>query len=285
MLSQGNSGGPLIDEKGELVGVNTLAVSDAQQLNFSLESRVLKRIVSDIIKNGKVVRAFLGIEAAEFVKYNLEEQNKVQAETLTESPVLWHILPGSPAEKLKELLGYSISEINGVKIHGNEDLLDVLESVKPKEKVEFGLEKDGVKVVKSLTAEPLTDKRLAETAHFYFKEHFNISLEDNSSGVIMNYPVGAQENALQYFDKEEDRFITYLPRGERAYILACGNSKDIKDSDLWKTDTYKDLGNALRLSVPNGLISFLEYDTEHEPLFIRGLISDRKDLIGKSVLY
>lgn len=285
MLSPGNSGGPLIDENGSLLGVNTMGVSEAQQLNFSLETKVLRRIVSELIANGKVNRAYLGIEAAEFVKYSFDEKNKLKTEALFNRPVLWHVIPGSPANSLLDYVGYTILEIDGQDITSNEDILNTLEGIKPNSTVRIILEKDGVKIDRQVSAGELTESRLSDIAQFYFKQHYNIDLEKNESGLILHYPSGVQNNDLQYYDKNNEKFITYTPQGERAYIIACGNTRDMKDVDFWKTDTYEDLGRAIKLSAPSGQITFLTYDTQNPPWLIRGLISDKRDLISKTVLY
>lgn len=63
-INQGNSGGPLLNSSGELIGMNTMIVSTSQSsagLGFAVPTNTIKRIVPDIIKYKKVIRPALGI--------------------------------------------------------------------------------------------------------------------------------------------------------------------------------------------------------------------------------
>jgi serine protease Do len=61
VINQGNSGGPLIDVRGRVIGVNSWGRNDAQGLNFAVSSEVVLDIVPEIIEHGKVKRASIGV--------------------------------------------------------------------------------------------------------------------------------------------------------------------------------------------------------------------------------
>ena len=60
-LNPGNSGGPLVDSRGRIVGVNTAIIALAQGIGFSIPSNTAKWVVSQLLTHGRVRRSFLGI--------------------------------------------------------------------------------------------------------------------------------------------------------------------------------------------------------------------------------
>ena len=86
-LNQGNSGGPLLDSSGQLVGMNTAIASRTGQntgVGFAIPANTIKRVVPQLIRNGRIIRADIGITRV----YQTEEGLMIARMT-----------PGGPAEK------------------------------------------------------------------------------------------------------------------------------------------------------------------------------------------
>ena len=110
-LNPGNSGGPMINTEGEVIGVNTAMISGAQGLSFSVNIDTAKEIASQLISKGKVFKAFLGISTQEIPinskvlrHYHLPNQKGL---------FVVSIEPESPASRSQLLEGDIILSFNG----------------------------------------------------------------------------------------------------------------------------------------------------------------------------
>ncbi|WP_227551420.1 S1C family serine protease [Metabacillus sediminilitoris] len=100
-INPGNSGGPLINMSGEVIGINSLKISQngVEGLGFAIPSNELMPIVEDLMKNGKVQRPFIGvglIEMSQVPEYYLQENMKLP-EDVKEGVIVGNVSEGSPA--------------------------------------------------------------------------------------------------------------------------------------------------------------------------------------------
>ena len=119
-LNPGNSGGPLVNSRGEVIGVNTAMIQPAQGLCFAIPSNTARWVASRLIQHGKIRRAYLGV-AGQTVK--LQRRRVVEFHLARETGILvLHVEPGSPAQRGGLAEGDLILSFGSEPVGGIDDL-------------------------------------------------------------------------------------------------------------------------------------------------------------------
>jgi S1-C subfamily serine protease len=127
-LNPGNSGGPLVSSRGEVIGINTAIIAGAQGLCFAVAANTASFVLSEIIAHGRVRRAFLGIGAGTVtlprrlvLAHGLNQKTGALV-SMTEKD--------SPADHAGLLSGDILVSIDGAPITGSSDLVRALDASK-----------------------------------------------------------------------------------------------------------------------------------------------------------
>jgi serine protease Do len=112
-INPGNSGGALINDRGELVGINTAILANGsegnQGIGFAVPVNLARTVMDQILKNGKVTRAYLGILPQDVTP----AMAKAFGEKEATGALVGDVTPNSPAEKAGLLKGDIILQLNG----------------------------------------------------------------------------------------------------------------------------------------------------------------------------
>lgn len=140
-INRGNSGGPLVNSKGEVIGINT-AIADpgyAQNVGFAIAIDKAKPIIEDLKQGNDRKIAYIGI-AAQDVTPRLVKELNLNVET---GALIVQIVKESPAAKSDLALNDVILEIDGKKIEGSADMVEQIRSKKPGDKVKIKYDRGG----------------------------------------------------------------------------------------------------------------------------------------------
>jgi S1-C subfamily serine protease len=115
-LNPGNSGGPLVNSQGEVIGVNTATILPAQGLCFAISINTAQFIASKLIRFGRVRRSYIGVQA-QTAALNKIIARHYELETTTGALVL-SLEPGSPAQNAGLQEGDVITSLAGEPVEG-----------------------------------------------------------------------------------------------------------------------------------------------------------------------
>jgi len=135
-INPGNSGGPLVNMAGQVIGINTAIVEDANGIGFAIPINSTKGVLAGVLDNGKVTRAFLGVnfvivtpDVATTYKLSVKEGAYVHVES--GNPVA----SGSPAEAAGLKSGDVITKVNDTTIGSGGGLSSIIGQYRPGDKV------------------------------------------------------------------------------------------------------------------------------------------------------
>ena len=121
-INPGNSGGPLSDINGNVIGINTAIIPFAQGMGFAIPVNTLKRVMGDILKDGRVIRPQIGISG---ITLDAQVSSRYRMRN-TEGVLVVRVTEGSPADRAGLREGDVIVEFGGKKIKGMKDLIQTI---------------------------------------------------------------------------------------------------------------------------------------------------------------
>ena len=138
-INFGNSGGPLLNVNGEVIGINTAMFRPAQNIGFAVPVNTLKTVLPQLRDKGRVVRGFLGInivnvDADRAAAFGLKRQEGAFVESVES---------GKPAEKAGVKPGDTIVAVDSVPVKETRDLIGYVSGKAPGSKVKLALLRDG----------------------------------------------------------------------------------------------------------------------------------------------
>jgi putative serine protease PepD len=129
-INHGNSGGPLLNTQGQVVGVNAQIKSDSggnEGVGFAIPSATVKSVASQLIANGKAVHAYLG----------------VSIDSSAANALLADVQDNTPAEKAGLKKGDVITAVNSTTIATGDDLSRAIDAHKPGDQVSVTYKRGG----------------------------------------------------------------------------------------------------------------------------------------------
>ena len=132
-INTGNSGGALINKKGELLGINTIKISDAEGIGFAVPISIIKPIIDKLVNSGKFEEAYLGIygydkEVIPYLEGNIELDSGIYVDSVSMD---------GPVYNSGIISGDIITKIDGQELNKMSDLRKYIYSKNPGDRVKL----------------------------------------------------------------------------------------------------------------------------------------------------
>lgn len=155
-INEGNSGGPLVNLDGQVIGMNTALASDSQSIGFAIPIDDLSGLIDSVKSTGKLQQPYLGVVYIPITsdvqaQYSLSESQGAYVPTSDQASGEDTVVSGGPADKGGVQPGDIITKVDGTAINQNTSLTSLLDKHKVGDKVTLTIVRGGKTISKDVT--------------------------------------------------------------------------------------------------------------------------------------
>ncbi|MCE5326931.1 MAG: Do family serine endopeptidase [Planctomycetaceae bacterium] len=266
-INHGNSGGPLVNMRGEVIGITTAIISRTgvnEGIGLAIPSKTAKMVMTQLIDKGKVTRGYIGVSIQDVTTRLAESFNLPN----DKGALVTKIGPGSPAAAAGMKEQDFIVKVNGSETPNVNTLRNVVASLEPGKTVPFEIYRDGKKITLNvkITAQPgdmmaaITGQKSKEEGAPKEKPAEPVTAERFGMTVRPVTPELARAAGFDKPDEVKGLVITNVRNGSPASEEGLQGGMVITDVNGKKVTTAKDFTDAtsdkkgarIRAITPNG---------------------------------
>jgi Do/DeqQ family serine protease len=234
-INQGNSGGPLVNIYGEVIGINTWIASQSggsQGLGFAIPINNIKNAINDFINKGKITYGWLGVSLVDVTNEYKDELGVKD----TTGAFASQIFMGSPAEKGGMQPGDFITSLNGKKVKSVNQLVRDVGNVEAGNTATFGVLRGGKEIELTVKIEERSEKISADNGKLW-PGFIAVPLTDDTRKELKLDDNKVKGVAVTGVQEKSPAAALRLQNGD---IITAVNGKTIKTLE----EFYEELGKA-----------------------------------------
>ena len=249
-INHGNSGGALVNLKGELIGINswiTTPTGGSIGLGFALPSNNAVKTVSDIIDYGEVRYGWVGVIGGEIL---YSEKKYLTSENSASGVFIYQTVIDDPADSAGILPGDIVTEVDGTAITDVDLFTRIIGNLGAEKETEFTLLRNNLpSKVKITTALRPKNSILSERESVYWPGISVITLNQDNKDV---FNTGSLDTGVIVANVEDNPFFDFLEPGD---IITEINSLNIRD--------ISDFYSSLNRNNKKNIIKYIRNDIEY----------------------
>lgn len=224
-INMGNSGGPLVNLHGEVIGMNTAIASNTgghMGIGFAIPSALLSDVMKTLIEYGHVTRGYLGV-ALQRVDADIAAAVGLEK---PQGALVSEVLPGSPADKAGLQSGDVILELNGTPITSLGDFRSSITLMKPGQEITMKVRREGKDMnVKAKISENVENELREST----IEDTYGLMLEPITPELAKRYNLDTKAGLLiVQIDPDSSAYQSGLRSG---YVILAVNGSPMKSVD------------------------------------------------------
>lgn len=240
-INPGNSGGPLINIDGEVIGINAMIIQPGTGIGFAIPINTAKQILNDLIKQGKVVRPWLGISAQDLSPEMIEHFQVKEKEGV----LVAQVHPGTGAEKAGLASGDIIKSVDDRPIKNVNELVKEIQKKKVGQKVKLNLIREGKAMTLEVTTASMPD-RPEFPKEKEAEEKLGAKVQELTPQLASQYRISGIKHGV---------IVVGIEDGSLADEMGLQEGDVILEINRRKTETLKDFDKAVKdASLEKGIL-------------------------------
>ncbi len=197
-INPGNSGGALLNSSGDLIGINTAIITGGfdrgnKGVGFAIPSNMVKRVISDLVNYGKVLRSWIGV--------SIQPINETSAQALglktRKGALVADVVANGPAEKAGVETGDVIIEFSDVKVNNVDHLRNTVSASKPNRSYDLVVIRDGHKKTLKVRLEAMPDDDvLLASSKPTITNELGIQVSELTRSLMREYNISTSEEGV-----------------------------------------------------------------------------------------
>ncbi len=258
-INPGNSGGALVNLDGEVIGINSAIMSrsgGSNGIGFAIPINLAKKVMNDIVKQGRVIRAWLGV--------SIQELNQDLSETLglkdVQGILISDIMEDSPAKDAKLAAGDVIIKVNEQQVRTPSELQLNISSRYPGESVKLTVIREGKsKLITVKLAEMPSDEPLAAASgDAAATVDLGFTVQSNSEELAKQYGLDSRKGVvIVSVDPGSEIQQKGVRPGDRIVTLERKTIESMSDYNKALEGVQKDQTILLLIETKNGTKRFI----------------------------
>jgi len=242
-INPGNSGGPLINIDGEVIGINAMIIQPGTGIGFAIPVNMAKQILNDLIKQGKVVRPWLGISVQDLTP-EMMEHFKVKEK---EGVLVGQVFPGTGAEKAGIVSGDIIKSVDEKPVKNVSELVKEILRKKVGQPVKLSIIREGKEMTMDVTTSAQPDKpEAARQKENGGEEKLGANVQELTPQVAARYGISGVKNGV---------VITGVGDGSAAEEIGFQEGDVILEINRKKIESLRDFERAMKdASLEKGIL-------------------------------
>jgi serine protease Do len=240
-INPGNSGGPLLNTRGEVIGINTMIITNGPQqssgVGFAVPINVAKEILPQLRSKGRVIRGWLGVQVQD-VTEELARTYKLQS---AKGALIADVTDGSPADKAGLKPDDVVIAVDGREIGDRSELTNYIASRPPDSTVHLKVLRNGQEKDIAVTLGTFPDETVSrdDSPEREGRSHYGMSLQDLTSDLRaeLQLPRGFEGVVVMGVEAGSNAEDAGLTRGD---VIVSVNGESVDSGD----DVEKALGRA-----------------------------------------